>query len=158
MKHCEYPKFLMSIFFHSTRVGWKVHKITLYLLSMTFFINRLQALQHWWKKRIDRKGKYLIWSHFMRVSWSAMNFSADRHTSCNIDRISVWTTRETMLKINFIWSHSMRVSWSAYKLFCQPSYKLYLVIFHESILISLWTFPPTLIRLGSIFFCGLVID
>ena len=37
-------------------IGWKVHMMTLCLLFMTFFNNEIQALQHRWKKWVDRKG------------------------------------------------------------------------------------------------------
>ena len=56
-----------------------------------------------------------------------MNFSSD---SCS----------------NLIWSHFLRVSWWAYELFSRPLFEPYLVTFLESILVSLWTFQPTLVR------------
>ena len=60
-------------FFKNTKVGWKIHMMISYPLLMTFLTSRIQALQHHvcepqgvicWKIN-------LIWSHSMRVSWSA---------------------------------------------------------------------------------------
>ena len=66
------------------RVSWKVHVMTSYLLLMTFLTNKIQVLQHQWKKYVDCKGVYV-------------------------------------------------------------QNKSHLVTFHENILVSLWTFQPTLI-------------
>ena len=41
-------------------VGWRVHIMASYLLLMTFLINRIQALQHWWKKCVNNKGNYEV--------------------------------------------------------------------------------------------------
>ena len=40
-----------------TRMGWKVHRMTSYLLLMTFFTNVIQALQLRWRKCLQRKNK-----------------------------------------------------------------------------------------------------
>ena len=71
-------------------------------------------------------------------------FRPIRSKHCNTDKRSVWSTRETILKRKLFRSHSMRVSWSGYELFSQPQYTS-LGTFHGPILVSPWTFQPTLL-------------
>ena len=91
-----------------------------------FLTNEIQVLQHHRKKCVNRKEDFIEkQTSFEHIPWEylgqPMNFSAD---PC----------------MELIWSHSMRVSWSAYELFGWPLYKPHMVAFHESMLVSLWTF------------------
>ena len=80
--------------------------------------------------------------------------------------VSLWTFLPTLKTL--IGSYALRVSWSVYELLCQPiwttfgpiprgqsmnfssnSHEPHWVIFHESILVSLWTFLPTLCRIPA---------
>ena len=56
-----------------------------YLPLMTFLNNDIQALQHWWKKYVERNGNYVekqIWFGHFRLKYlgQLMNFSADTRT------------------------------------------------------------------------------
>ena len=53
---------------YSMRMDGKVYRLKNYLLLMTFFINEIQALQHWWKKWVYSR-ESLIWLYSMRASW-----------------------------------------------------------------------------------------
>ena len=64
-----------------SRVSWKVHMMTSYLIWM-FFTNGIQAMKHQWKKCGDRKENYVEKSTtFGDIPWEyfgqAENFSAD---------------------------------------------------------------------------------
>ena len=84
---------------HSVRVGWKVHIMT-YLL-LTFLTNRIETLQHRWKKYVDHKGDYVEkYTSFGHISWEYLcqliNFSANPHIS-----ISFWLQIKIIRNIIF---------------------------------------------------------
>ena len=116
----------------------------------------------------------LIWLHSMRVSWSVYElFSQPSYkphwvTVHENILVSQWTFQMIILwtsfghipweylgqsmnflanpRINLIGLLSMRISWSANELFKWTSYEPHLVTFHESILVSLWTFQSTIVE------------
>ena len=53
----------VSLFFFKSSTGltWKVHAVglLLYLLLITFSLDGIQALQHWWKKFENHQGEWL---------------------------------------------------------------------------------------------------
>ena len=58
MKHSKFADIKMQTSL-LTRVGWKVHRLTSYLLLMTFFDQWDPSSAIWWKKFVDHKRDYI---------------------------------------------------------------------------------------------------
>ena len=100
-----YKNYILSASDRSTRVGWKVHRMTSYQLLMIFYqwdpSTTILTEEMCGSQRGPCWKTDLIWSHSMRVSWSAYElFSQPSYDLHNIS-LSVYQKIHLYLKLLF---------------------------------------------------------